>query len=126
MSEGFKTGDSFCKDQDGNLVTYIKSSLDLWRTHFNAILNADDTNNLANAMIRPSRPNILYNATPVAPPGRIGVAIAKQIASYQCGFRPGKSTIYQIFTLRQILEKTQQKQIDKHHLFVDFNFAKLQ
>ena len=27
--EGFKTGASLCKDQDGNLVTDIKSSLDL-------------------------------------------------------------------------------------------------
>ena len=47
----------------------------------------------------------------------------KLIGSYQCGFRPGKSTIDQIFTLRQILEKTQEKQIDTHHLFVDFKDA---
>ena len=37
-----------CKDQDGNLMTDIKSSLDLLRVHFNAILNGDDTNNPAN------------------------------------------------------------------------------
>ena len=48
MSEGFKTGAFFCKDQDGNLMTDMKSSLDLWRTHFNTILNGDDTNNSAN------------------------------------------------------------------------------
>ena len=29
MSEVFKSKSSFCKDQDGNLVTDIKSSLDL-------------------------------------------------------------------------------------------------
>ena len=40
--------------------------------------------------------------------------------SYQCGFRAGKSTIDQICTLRQILEKTEEKQIGTHHLFVDF------
>jgi hypothetical protein len=47
----------------------------------------------------------------------------KLIGSYQCGFRPGKSTIDQVFTLRQILEKTQEKQIDTHHLFVVFKAA---
>ena len=31
----------------------------------------------------------------------------------------GKSTIEQIFTLRQILEKTHEKQVDTYHLFVD-------
>ena len=47
----------------------------------------------------------------------------KLIGSYQCGFRPGKSTIDQVFTLRQILEKTQENQIDTYYLFVDFNSA---
>ena len=45
------------------------------------------------------------------------------IGQYQCGFRPGKSTIDQIFTLRQILEKTHEHQVDTHHLFVDYKAA---
>ena len=36
---------------------------------------------------------------------------------------PGKSTIDQIFTLRQILEKAQVKLIDTYHFFVDFKSA---
>ena len=49
--------------------------------------------------------------------------VNKRIGSYQCGFRPGKSTIDQIFTLRQILQKTRDKQINTFHLFVDFKSA---
>ena len=60
------------------MLTDIKSSLELWRAHFNATLNGDDTNNSANEMIRLSRPNTLGNATPVAPPDREELAIAIQ------------------------------------------------
>ncbi|XP_043064519.1 uncharacterized protein LOC122320475 [Drosophila ficusphila] len=45
------------------------------------------------------------------------------IGPYQCGFRPGKSTMDQIFTLRQILEKSHENQIDTYHLFVDYKAA---
>ncbi|XP_020806218.1 uncharacterized protein LOC110182509 [Drosophila serrata] len=45
------------------------------------------------------------------------------IGPYQCGFRPGKSTMDQIFTLRQILEKSYENQIDTYHLFVDYKAA---
>ena len=38
----------------------------------------DDTNNSANEMIRPRRPNTLDNATPVAPPDRDEGAIVIQ------------------------------------------------
>ena len=66
----YKSKASFCKDQDGNMVTDIKSSLELWRAHFNATLNGDDTNNPENEMIRPSMSNTLDNTTPLVPPDR--------------------------------------------------------
>ena len=54
---------------------------------------------------------------------RLKPYLSNIIGEYQCGFRPGKSTTDQIFTLRQILEKTREFQIDTHHLFIDFKQA---
>jgi hypothetical protein len=45
------------------------------------------------------------------------------LGEYQCGFCPGKSTINQIFTLSQIIEKTVEFQIGVQHLFIDFKAA---
>ena len=45
------------------------------------------------------------------------------IRVYQCGFIPGKSTIDHIFSLRQILKKTHEHQVDTHHIFVDYKAA---
>ena len=45
------------------------------------------------------------------------------IGNSQCGFRKYRSTIYEIFALRQILEKTKDFGIDIHHLFIDFRSA---
>ena len=45
------------------------------------------------------------------------------IGAYQCGFRKGKSTINQIFTLSQIMEKTVENQIGIYHLFIEFKSA---
>ena len=49
--------------------------------------------------------------------------LQRGMGSYQCGFLPGKSTIDQIFTLRQILEKTTEFGIGTHHLFIDYKAA---
>jgi len=45
------------------------------------------------------------------------------IGDYQCGYRQGRSTIDQIFTVRQILEKCNEHNKDTHHLFIDFKAA---
>ena len=54
---------------------------------------------------------------------RLKPFLSNIIGDYQCGFRPGKSTTDQIFTLRQILEKIREFQTDTHHLFIDFKQA---
>ena len=45
------------------------------------------------------------------------------IGNCQCVFRKNGSTTNQIFTLRQILEKTKEFGTETHHLFIDFKPA---
>ena len=54
---------------------------------------------------------------------RISQYTEKIVGQYQSGFRPGRSCTDQIFTVRQILEKTREYNIKTHHLFIDFRAA---
>jgi sorting nexin-29 len=45
------------------------------------------------------------------------------IDDYQCGCHGEQSTVDQIFTIRQILEKCSEHVKDTHHLFIDFKAA---
>ena len=45
------------------------------------------------------------------------------IGDYQCGYRRERSTVDQIFTVRQILEKCSEHGKDTHHNFIDFKAA---
>lgn len=47
----------------------------------------------------------------------------KTIGNYQAGFRPKKSTMDQLFTVRQLLQKCWEFDIDVWQLFVDFRQA---
>lgn len=54
---------------------------------------------------------------------RIQVYAEPRLGTYQCGFRPGRSTTDQLFILHQILEKTNEFNIDTFHFFIDFKAA---
>jgi hypothetical protein len=45
------------------------------------------------------------------------------IGEYQEGFRRGRSTVDQTFTIRQILEKFWEQNTEVHNLFIDFHAA---
>jgi sorting nexin-29 len=59
--------------------------------------------------------NILFN--------RLMPYVETTIGDYQCGYRQEQSTVDQIFTVRQILEKFSEYGKDTHHLFIDFKVA---
>jgi len=64
--------------------------------------------------------NISYKILSIVLYGRLKPHANQIIGQYQCGFREGVSTIGQIQTLRQILEKMLEFQIETYRLFIDF------
>jgi hypothetical protein len=56
--------------------------------------------------------NILFN--------RLLPYVETTIGDYKCGYRGERSTVDQIFTVRQILEKCGAHGKDTHHFFIDF------
>jgi len=42
------------------------------------------------------------------------------VGEYQCGLKPGKSTVDHIFTLRQLIEKHNEYNKPLYPLFIDF------
>lgn len=47
----------------------------------------------------------------------------KVLREYQCGFRPERSTVDQIFAIKQSMEKSYEHSIDLHMLIIDFKQA---
>jgi hypothetical protein len=54
---------------------------------------------------------------------KLKIATERIIGEYQCGFRPNKSTIDQLFIIRQMMEKHYAHGLDLHVLFTDYTQA---
>ena len=64
--------------------------------------------------------NITYIIFAILLYNRLSELIEPEIGSYQMGFRPNRSTIDNIFMVRQIYEKCHEYNIDLHNIFIDF------
>jgi len=49
--------------------------------------------------------------------------VETELGDYQSGFRPNRSTIDNIFMIRQIIEKCYEYNIDIHNIYIDYTHA---
>jgi hypothetical protein len=49
--------------------------------------------------------------------------VGKQLSDAQMGFRPNRSTTYNIFIIRQVFEKCHEFNIEFHNIFMDYSRA---
>jgi len=64
--------------------------------------------------------NTVYKIFAILLHNRICTEVEHKIGEYQMGFRPNRSTIDNIFIVRQIYEKCHEHNIELHNIFVDF------
>ena len=67
--------------------------------------------------------NITYNIFAILIYNQLSKIIEPEIGNYQMGFRPNRSTVDNIFIVRQIYEKCHEYNIDLHNIFIDFSQA---
>ena len=67
--------------------------------------------------------NIAYKIFAILLYNRLSNIIEPEIGNYLMGFRPNRSTIDNIFMVRQIYEKCHKYNIDLHNIFIDFSQA---
>jgi hypothetical protein len=67
--------------------------------------------------------NITYKIFATLSYNRLSKVIEPEIRNYQTGFTPNRSTVDNIFIVRQIYEKCHAYNIDLHNIFIDFSQA---
>ena len=64
--------------------------------------------------------NIAYKIFTILLNNRLTDIIESKLGEYQMGFRPNRSTIDNIFIVRQVFEKCHEYNIDLYNIFVDY------
>jgi hypothetical protein len=67
--------------------------------------------------------NVAYKIFATILFNRISEIMEDKLREYQMGFRPNRSTVDNIFILRQMYEKCYEYNIELHNAFIDFNQA---
>jgi len=67
--------------------------------------------------------NIAYKMYAILLNNRLSEIIEDKLGDFQMGFRTNRSTIDNIFMLRQIFEKCYEYNIELHNIFVDYSQA---
>lgn len=67
--------------------------------------------------------NIAYKIMATSLKNRITKEAESIIGEYQCGFRPGRSVVDQLFVLREIQAESYEHKLSTHLLFIDFKQA---
>ena len=67
--------------------------------------------------------NIGYKIFAILLNNRLTTVIENKLGEYQMGFRPHRSTIDNIFIIRQIFEKCYEHNIDLYNIFIDYTQA---
>jgi len=67
--------------------------------------------------------NVVYKIFTTLLSNRLSEIMESKLGEYQAGFWPNRSTVDNIFTLRQMCEKCYEHNIELHNVFIDFNQA---
>ena len=67
--------------------------------------------------------NVAYKIFATILSNRLSEIMESKLGEYQAGFRPNRSTVDNIFILRQMYEKCYEHNIEMHNAFIDVNPA---
>ena len=67
--------------------------------------------------------NVAYKIFATILSNRLSEIMESKLGEYQAGFRPNRSTVDNIFILRQMYENCYEHNIELHNVFIDFNQA---
>jgi len=67
--------------------------------------------------------NVAYKIFATISSNRLSEIMESKLGEYQAGFRPNRSTVDNIFILRQMYENCYEHNIELHNAFIDFDQA---